>query len=145
MNCISAELNFEKTVALFKQCTHCGWKWDTRESFLNDESVILVGYLAHFEDLTLGLFLFNHSCKTTLSLEAGLFIDLFSGPVFTEEATGGAECPGFCLKKENIMPCPVKCECAFVREILQVIKQGDDDFYSVKGKPHVGQGLDNPG
>jgi len=107
---------------VFKQCTSCGCKWDSRSSFLNDKNIILIGYQADFEDLTLGLFLFNHTCKTTLGLHAGLFINLFDGPVFTEKATGGEKCPGFCLKKDNLLPCPVKCECAFVREVLQIIK-----------------------
>ena len=32
------------------------------------------------------------------------------------------ECPEFCLHKSELRPCPAKCECAYVREIIQVIK-----------------------
>jgi hypothetical protein len=94
----------------------------TREDFLGDPDVAIVGYQVDFEVLRLGLMLFNHACRTTLSLEVGLFRDLHNGPVFRRKANGGPECPGYCVHRDNLERCPVECECSYVREILQVIR-----------------------
>lgn len=107
---------------MFKHCNKCGRQWETRKSFLNDKEIVIVGYQVHFEELMLGLFLFNHGCKTTLSLSADLFIDLYDGPVFSERVIGTEKCPGFCLDQSNLSPCPASCECAYVRETMQIIK-----------------------
>jgi len=45
-------------------------------AFLEDRGLIIVGYQVHFKEIVAGLFLFNHSCMTTLSIEAGKFQDL---------------------------------------------------------------------
>jgi len=106
----------------FKKCNTCKTEWDSRSSFLSDPDIKLVGYQVHFETLTAGLFYFNHSCKSTLAVQADLFMDLYDGPVFTERATNGDDCPGHCLHKHNLEPCPAKCECASVRNVLQIVK-----------------------
>ena len=100
----------------------CGFVWSTRSAFLEDPALELIGYQAHFEDLKLGCFLFNHTCKGTLAVQAEAFWDLHRGPVFMERATGSDQCPGYCLHQDVLAPCLAHCECAFVREILQVIK-----------------------
>ena len=109
--------------ASFKTCTKCGERWDTREAFLADPSLSLIGYQVNFRKLQTGILLFNHSCRTTLALYVIDFRDLYDGPVFVERATGSDQCPGMCLHQEDLGPCPARCECAFVRHILQVIKQ----------------------
>ena len=77
----------------------------------------------NFRDLELGLFLFNHnSCKTTLSFEAKDFTDLYDGPILKERKTGTDSCPEFCLNKNNLNACPVKCECSYVRAVIQTVK-----------------------
>ena len=108
--------------AAFKTCSPCGFEWPTREAFLNDPALTVIGYQVNFETLKLGFFLFNHTCKNTLSVRAEAFWDLYDGPVFKTRATGCDQCPEYCLHQENLEPCPAECECAFVREILQVIK-----------------------
>lgn len=105
----------------FKTCSRCRFVWAGRTSFLSDPALHLVGYQVHFEEHTAGLFLFNHSCGTTLSVQAGEFQDLYDGPMFTERLTGTEECQGFCLHEDDLSPCFAKCECAYVREVLQVI------------------------
>ncbi len=107
---------------MFKTCTLCGTTWDNREDFLDDERVALVGYQADFTDLKLGYFLFNHECRTTLSVHAGLFFDLYNGEIFNGSMRGTAECPEYCLHKSDLRPCPAACECAFVREIIGIIR-----------------------
>ena len=76
-----------------------------------------------FEALKAGLFFFNHDCGTTLALYADQFADLYQGPIFQERLQGGDDCPGYCLNKDELEPCPAACECAFVREIIQCVKQ----------------------
>lgn len=106
----------------FKKCPNCGFTWATRDLFLSDTQLDLIGYQTNFKDLTAGLFYFNHACKGTLAIQAYLFGDLYRGPIFEKRATNGEACPGYCLYREELRPCPVECECAYVREIIQIIK-----------------------
>ncbi len=106
----------------FKKCS-CGVVWPDRLKFLSDPEVEIVGYQIHFENLELGLFLFNHmKCGSTIAIEAKNFTDLYKGPVFKERKTGKKGCPGHCLHSEELRPCPSKCECAFVRNVIVLIK-----------------------
>ncbi|MEN8256254.1 MAG: hypothetical protein ABFS09_00135 [Thermodesulfobacteriota bacterium] len=106
----------------FKKCTACGEKWLSQDEFLADQNVSLLGLQVCFDDLLEGLILFNHSCKTTFSVEVSKFENLYKGPRYLEPATGTEECPGYCLNERELKPCPTKCSCSFVREILQKIK-----------------------
>lgn len=107
---------------LFKGCPSCGKQWPRRDDFFADPGVTLIGYQVHWEELELGLLYFNHTCGTTMAMEVANFADLYDGPVFTARATGTANCPGHCLRQENLKPCPTRCECAYVRSILQQIR-----------------------
>ncbi|MBC2717020.1 MAG: hypothetical protein HF978_17080 [Desulfobacteraceae bacterium] len=111
-----------ETQPVFKKCPNCGFEWNDRESFLKDPDVEIVGYQVNFIRLSAGYFLFNHSCKGTFSVQAVEFKDLYHGPIFTKRATGQKECPEYCLHQDELRPCPAQCECAYVREILQTIK-----------------------
>jgi len=105
----------------FKQCLVCQHSWETREQFIADEAIVLIGYQANFVAVDKGLFLFNHSCGGTLSINVEQFADLYAGPVYVERKTGSESCPGYCLHSNNLRSCPVKCECAYVREILVLL------------------------
>ena len=107
---------------MFKQCSKCSKKWETQNEFLSDPDISLVGYQVHFEDLQAGLLMFNHNCGTTMAFAVSDFQTLYQGPVFKESKTGSDECPKYCVNKNNLDPCPAQCECTFVREIIQVIK-----------------------
>lgn len=107
---------------MFRKCSYCGYEWETRNDFLMDPSIRIIGYQANFEALTTGLFFFNHDCGTTLALYAEVFTDLYEGPIFRERQTGDKTCPGYCMQEEELGPCPSVCECAFVREVIQRIK-----------------------
>lgn len=106
----------------FKICSKCGTRWNSRESFMEDPDISLVGYQANFRELQLGLILFNHGCKTTMAIEAEAFMDLYKGEVFTERMTGGEECPGYCLHKSDLQRCPAKCECVSIREVIDILR-----------------------
>lgn len=114
----------QQPASLFKQCTMCEHPWDSRQRFLEDPEVVVVGYQSYLPDPDLGLFLFNHlSCETTLALEATAFSDLYSGPIYTEQLTGTAECKKHCLNSSVLRTCPSRCACAYVREVLQIVRQ----------------------
>lgn len=107
---------------MFKKCNKCGYQWETRDDFLSDKTIRVIGYQVFFEDLRLGMFLFNHSCNTTIAINANLLLDLYDGPFFFDRKPEGRECPGRCLNKNILSPCSRECKCAFISEIIQVIK-----------------------
>ena len=108
----------------FKICPHCGKTWPSRDVFLADPGLEVIGYQVDFETIERGLFLFNHhDCKTTLAIPAGSFKDLHHGPFFSERNTGTESCPGYCLRRHELEPCPAECACAWVRDVLQTIRQ----------------------
>lgn len=89
---------------------------------MSDEGIALVGYQANFKRLEAGVILFNHRCKSTLALSAEDFADLYDGPMFEKNVLGTDSCPGHCLHEKNMKPCPIECECAYVRNVLQKIR-----------------------
>ena len=111
----------------FKRCSACGFLWSTRASLLSDPDLRIIGYQARFEQLLAGIFLFNHSCGGTLAFEASVFQDLYDGLMFEEPLTGTDACPEYCLYADELRPCPAECECAYVREILQIVKNWPKD------------------
>ena len=113
---------------IFKKCTCCEFPWFTRDEFLNDSDIDLVGYQANFGQLELGFFLFNHlTCESTIALSAGNFKDLYAGPVFAQRLTGSDPCPGYCKHLGVLEPCDEQCECAYVRETMQIIRNWPKD------------------
>lgn len=120
---------------VFKQCSTCTFNWTTRDRFLGDPDIEVIGYQVNFERLLAGFFLFNHACGTTLAILTKDFEDLYDGPVFKERATGSEACPGYCLHQNELGPCPVQCECAFVREIIQRINDWPKRRKGVFHKP----------
>jgi hypothetical protein len=114
--------------AMFKICNKCSYKWGTREDFLSDKTLETMGYQVFFDDLKTGMFLFNHSCKTTIAIEAELFLDLYDGPFYTERKPNNTRiCPGRCMNKNIMNPCSDECKCAFVRELMQIINHWKKD------------------
>ena len=107
---------------VFKRCPKCETEWPSREAFLSDHGLEMIGYQVNFEELMAGIFLLQHSCGTSLGIPAGEFRSLYDGEIFQERATGTDKCPGFCLRIDDLNPCPEQCECAFVREILQIVR-----------------------
>lgn len=109
----------------FKTCTACGLVWPTLESFLDDPSVRLAGYQAHFEELTGGLFIFTHvhdHCGTSLGIPVSRFTALSDRPILSAKGRRPETCPQLCMREGCFDPCPEKCECSWVREILHKIE-----------------------
>ncbi len=107
--------------AFFKKCSKCGFVWSERTTFISDPDLQMIGYQADFEELMAGLFLFLHVCGTSLAIAADAFQDLYDGPIFKARLNGTRECSGLCLHKNDLRRCRAKCECSYVREIVQVI------------------------
>ena len=108
---------------VFSECPPCGRKWPGRVDFLEDPQIEIVGYCVDFDDLTAGTFLFRHACGATLSLSVRHFNGLYEGPIFQERATGSDECPGYCLYQDRLDKCAARCECAYVRNIIDIIRK----------------------
>jgi hypothetical protein len=110
----------------FRKCPMCSTEWETRDDFLDDQSLEVNGYGADFEKLDWSLFYFTHKkegCYSTMALEAKDFLDLYSGEKYTEPQTGKDDCPKYCFDEEQLDRCDAFCECAFNREIIQIIKE----------------------
>ena len=106
----------------FKTCSSCGSVWSSMAALMEDESVVYAGYQVSFVEFELGYFLFNHSCGTTFTVAAAAFQSMSASPLLAEERLLGTTCcPGYCLNKMSLEPCPSRCECAFVREIIQIL------------------------
>lgn len=108
----------------FKVCPTCGHVWPTREQFLSDPNLVLAGYQAHFEDLEGGLFFFTHAtenCGTTLAIEVKQFTGLSSRPMLNKRTIQPEGCENLCMREGCFNPCPIQCECSWVREILHMI------------------------
>jgi len=108
---------------VFKECLPCGSKWSSRDEFLEDADIEILGYQVNFNDLSGGFFLFNHSCGATLATSVRHFNGLYEGTIFKDRKTGSQDCPGFCLYKDQLDECPARCECAYVRNIITIIKK----------------------
>ncbi|MCK5850308.1 MAG: hypothetical protein KAH23_05280 [Kiritimatiellae bacterium] len=113
---------YTESMEPFKTCTLCHTTWLSRDDFLSDSSVELIGYQVDFEELVAGFFLLNHDCGTTLTVSVAELKELYAGPVFETRRTGTDDCPGHCLRKDDLEPCSAKCECVFVRDIIQIVK-----------------------
>ena len=107
----------------FKVCPNCKKEWETRSNFIYDPEIEIIGYQVHFKHLEKGFFLFNHSCQGTMAINVGEFSNMYKGPIFQERLVGTNRCSGYCLHESNLNPCPEKCECNYVREIIQIIKR----------------------
>lgn len=105
----------------FKQCTCCNSDWKTRDDFLADPGIELIGYQVSFDELLLGLLLFNHTCGTTMAIPVNKLRDLYTGSIYQTRKTGTDECPGYCLRQNELKACPAQCECAWIRELIQII------------------------
>lgn len=111
---------------MFKKCPMCAAVWLNRDQFLRDRRLELNGYQADFDNIENGLFFFTHnvaSCFSTMGVMAGEFFDLNPGVRFSEKKKGSEECPGYCLKKDDLDSCGVRCECAFVRDVISIIQK----------------------
>lgn len=111
--------------APFKICPCCRTTWGTVDEFIDDRTVTLNGYKADLKDLEFGLFFFTHTignCGSTMAFEVNDFLSLFSGEQYIENKALSPECPRYCIDEKQLARCDALCECAFVREVSQIIR-----------------------
>jgi hypothetical protein len=109
----------------FKICSMCFTKWETRDDFIDDPLLYINGYQAHFERLEGSLFYFTHQkedCYSTIAIKAEEFLSLYSGKKYKERRTNNEDCPQYCFEKVQLDRCDAFCECAFNREVIEIIK-----------------------
>lgn len=108
----------------FKTCPKCSKSWDTLNDFLTDSSIYLNGYQVNLKSLETGMLLFTHiveECKTTMSIYVKNFSSMYSGARYAENKALSPECPRYCIEEKRLDRCDAHCECAFVREIIDII------------------------
>lgn len=115
----------------FKICPKCAYTWKTRDDFLEDPFVCLVGFQMNFKETESGHYLFNHilqsnCCDTTLAVKVDAFLSLYKGPMFMEVKFGSLMCEGHCKDVADLAQCQVECKNAVARKIMQ-------DFLQCKG------------
>jgi len=108
----------------FKICPKCAYTWKTRDEFLEDPFVCLVGFQFNFKETESGYFLFNHileddRCDTTMMVAVEPFLSLNKGPMFNEIKFGSEECEGHCKNISDLSLCSVECKNAVARKIMQ--------------------------
>ena len=109
----------------FKRCSVCGQSWSTREHFLKDAEIELIGYQPDFDELADGTLMFNHvafGCGTTLELEIGDFEDLVAARRHGRRLDGTEECHGHCLRIRNLERCEAQCDNAWARQVAVEVK-----------------------
>lgn len=113
----------------FKTCPKCRCTWETRDAFLDDHALELNGYKADFQELQYGMFFFthkHHECCSTMVLLVEDFRTLYTGRTYPENKALSAECPRYCADDKQLDRCDAFCECAFAREIIQIIRERHD-------------------
>ena len=107
----------------FKKCTACAKIWRSCSEFLSDPELLLAGYQTNFLDPGKGFFVFHHNapgCGTTLGVAADAFSELYSLPLMIDRPKNIDEQD--CLYHSNFMPRPARCECEYVRAMVEIIK-----------------------
>jgi len=107
---------------IFKKCSFCKHEWPQQNDFLIDPDLQMAGYQVHHELVDSGLLLFNHSCGSTIAVTVASVKNLYHGIKSKTKALGSNECPDYCVHTDNLKVCPVDCEYAYVRDIMQIIK-----------------------
>ena len=110
----------------FKVCPMCSKKWDRLDAFLADPTVNLKGYQANFDSLEEGLFYFVHNdegCGTTMAIPVKAVKKLSDLPLLAPSAGHPPKgCKGLCLNEHDLSNCPETCNCKWVRDIMQTIR-----------------------
>ena len=114
------------TETLFRTCPKCGFEWRSRDQFINDPNIMIIGYQLNYVEFVAGFFYFNHSCKDTFTIRANVFENLYNSPVFENWGVGSELFPEHCLRYKESESCPIKCECAFVKKIIQKFRKRVD-------------------
>lgn len=113
-----------KQKSVYRTC-RCGHTWKTREDFLNDRNLKIVGYQPDFVNHRYNHFLFNHlekGCGQFFGVRASDFSDLREKGCTAELRTGQKDCPGYCMNSTDLRVCSVACCNASDRKLAAKIR-----------------------
>jgi hypothetical protein len=109
----------------FKSCD-CGRSWKTREEFLKDGKVKIVGYQPDLVNHKYNHFVFFHrikDCGRFFGIRASDFSDLRDGRCPKELCMGQEDCPGYCTDTLDLRVCSVACRNATDRAVAAKISK----------------------
>jgi DNA-binding CsgD family transcriptional regulator len=110
--------------SVFRHCPTCLTKWSFRGAFLSDPEVEFLGYHPLSGGNPAGVMLFKHmGCGTNLPCPLEWFQPLTNLPMLggsCSAGAGGDHCLG--QGQDPSTPCPLRCVCAFVWHVTQVIR-----------------------
>jgi len=111
----------------FRTCGMCRRSWATREEFLEDPALKLLGLQVVAELPDANLIMWEHECGTSVSVLARRLRDLL-GPVDGGAwplplLLGSKDCQQLCTKLENLGACDRPCRNAFDRRVTAWLVQ----------------------
>ena len=107
----------------FKTCPTCAAQWEDRKQFLGDPCLKLLGYQSTFTMGQPGLFLFNHSCGSTIALEATTFEDIYDGDIYRHCEAHYSNHADYCCKADTGEKHVKTCVCQFATEMATTLQQ----------------------
>lgn len=107
----------------FKICPKCDCVWHTRDDFLQDAALFLLGFQSGYGKADRGFYLFNHLIEkdkgsTTIALAVEHLISLYNGPMYADVHAGSETCSGHCAKVDDLARCGVPCRNAIARKVV---------------------------
>lgn len=108
--------------AFSHQCPGCKIVWHLRATFLSDREVRFLGYQPARTVSSPGFLMFHHDrCRTTLPLALESLKELSGGPLLAPSCAVTGKKNGHCLANDTLQPCPLRCVCASVWRLSQII------------------------
>lgn len=108
----------------YRKC-ECGYIWKTRDDFLRDKKLKIVGYQPDFINHKYNHFLFQHAakgCGQFFGVRASDFHDLREKECANELCFAKEECPGYCKNTVDLRVCSVNCRNASDRIVAAKIR-----------------------
>lgn len=110
-------------VSPFMTCSTCGKQWQSRDQFVDDPNIKIIGFQVNLEAPDNSLYLFNHnqpedSCGSTISIHVSHFLDMYDGPIYNEIKFGSETCRKHCFKINDMERCNNSCRNAVAREVM---------------------------
>ena len=108
----------------FRTCV-CGETWKTRDEFLRDKNVRILGYQPDFINHKYNHFLFQHrvkGCGDLFGIRASDFSDLREKECPNELCFGHDDCPGYCIDAFDLRVCSITCRNASDRKVASKIR-----------------------
>ncbi len=105
----------------FRACGMCHKQWATRQDFIADPKLRLLGLQAVPHHADGNLLVFEHDCGTTVSVLAWRLRDLLPAEDRGEEGLpllyGSEGCKGYCTRLEELSACDRSCSNARDRRL----------------------------